>query len=134
MSTSSVAPGQGRSSDVAPSRRLADRAYHRAWLSQLLFPLSLVMSAAVFVWLWGLLDYQTIWAMDYPVGESSPSGWGARGIWLLPTVLYAWPEAVVVHHARKASRLGRPDWLAPVIVGGVVAGLIPLLNIALLLG
>ena len=134
MSTSPVAPGQDGTGRVDSSTEAGDRAYRRAWLSLLLFLLSLVLSGIVFAALWSWLDYRTIWAISYPAGESSPFGWGARGIWLLLTLVYAWPELVVVHYGRKASRLGRPDWPAPVIVGGVLAALMPMLNIGLLVG
>jgi len=103
-------------------------------LSLLLFPVSLVVSLAVFLVIAHGVGWTTLWATSYPAGRYSPSGWAGRGLWLLMTALYASPEILVVHFARRARRLGRPEWLAPVILGGVLAGLLPLLNFGLLVG
>lgn len=136
MSTSPVAPREGRpgAETHESSAALADRAYGRAWLSLLLFLLSLTLTLAVFVAIWAAADYTTIWAVEYPAGESSPAGWSARGIWVLLTLLYVWPLLVVVRFARKARALGRPEWLGPVIVGATLAALPPVLNLGLLIG
>jgi hypothetical protein len=124
-------------SPMPPVRLLAERAeraYRDAWLSLLLFLGSLVVSLAVFLAIAHGVGWTTMWATSYPAGRYSPSGWAGRGVWLLMTALYACPEILVVHFARRARRLGRPEWLAPVILGGVLAGLLPLLNFGLLVG
>lgn len=130
MSTSPVADGR----DSRPAEEAAERAFRNAWLSLLLFIVSLVLSLAVFLAICRAVGYTTVWATSYPAGRYSPSGWSARGLWVLMTLLYVWPELVVVHHARNARRLGRVDWLAPVVLGGVLAALLPLLNFSLLVG
>lgn len=127
MSTSPMLPVR------SPAER-AERAYRDAWLSLLLFGVSLIVSLAVFLVIAHGVGWTTLWATSYPAGGYSPSGWAARGLWLLMTALYAWPEILVVRFARQAQHLGRPEWLAPVILGGVLAGLLPLLNVGLLVG
>ncbi len=129
MPASSVVPGQGK-----PQEERADRMFRNAWLSLLLFLVSLVLSLVVFLEVSRAVGYTTVWATSYPAGRHSPAGWSARGLWLLLTLFYVWPEIVVVYHARGAARLGRVDWLAPVILGAVVAALLPLLNVSLLIG
>lgn len=127
MSASPVVPVR------SPAER-ADRAYRDAWLSLLLFVVSLAVSLVVFIVVARAVGWTTLWSTSYPAGRYSPSGWSARGLWLLMTVLFAWPEILVVRFARRAARLGRPEWLAPVILGAVLAALLPVLNFALLVG
>ena len=136
MSTSPARPEPGTQEPDAID--LADRpgapAYHRAMLSLLLFVVSFLLSTLAFSLIWRAAGYTTIWATQYPVGPHSPSGWTARGIWLLLTALYAWPLVVVVFFALKARGLGHAGWPLPVILGSVLAIFFPLLNVALLIG
>ncbi len=112
----------------------AGRAYRNAWRSLWLFVVSFVVSFAFFAVIWSVFGYTVIWGTGYPAGAAVPTGWTALAIWLLLTVVYASPEVLVVRYARQAMRSGYTHWLAPVVVGGAVAALMPLLNVGLLLG
>lgn len=136
MSTSPVAPGhdaQG-AEQVASAAELGNRAYHRAVGSLWWFLVSFLLSLIAFSFIWKAAGYTTIWATQYPLGEHSPAGWSARGIWVLLTALYVWPLFIVVHYAKEARRLGRGGWPLPVIVASVLAAFMPLMNVALLVG
>ena len=136
MSDSPAVPGQGTqdTEKVESSAEQGEQAYHRAKMSLLLFIASFILSVIAFSIIWGIAGYTTVWAMRYPSGAHSPSGWAARGIWVLLTALYVWPLFVVIHFARKARRLGRGGWPLPVILASVIAAFFPLLNLAMLAG
>lgn len=136
MSTSPTAPGGAHGAGQArPSTAPGERAYHRALVSLWLFAASFLLSLIAFISIWAALGYTAIWgSAGFPPEADAPSGWTSRGIWLLLTLVYAWPELVVVRYAREAARLGRTDWKIPVVAGGILAGLMPLLNAGLLVG
>lgn len=119
---------------TAATTQQQDWAYHKALTSLWLFVASFLASLAVFALLWWLLGYTYLGGTYRPAGAGAPSGWGARGIWLLLTLVYASPLVVVVHYARQSAHLGRAHWRAPVVGGAVIAAAVPLLNAWMLVG
>ncbi len=97
------------------------------------FLLSFAASFAAFVMLWAAFGYKVVYGTGYPATLPAPKGLAGPAIWLLLTALYVWPLVFVIHYARKARRLGHTDWRWPVIIGGVIAGLMPVANYWLLL-
>lgn len=126
----STRPAPGPATATTPQ----DWAYHKAVTSLWLFLASFLASLVVFALLWWVLGYTYLGGTYRPVGADAPSGWEARGIWLLLTLVYASPLLVVVHYARQSARLGRSDWRFPVVVGAVLAAAVPLLNAWMLVG
>lgn len=98
-----------------------------------LFAASFLASYALFVVIWRGFGYTLLFTTG-PHGGIAPSPWAGRGIWLLLTAVYASPEIVVLHHARQAAWVGRAGWRTPVVIGAVLAALLPLLNLWLLVG
>lgn len=111
-----------------------DWAYHKALTSLWLFLASFLASLVVFAVLWWFLGYSYLGGTYRPPDAKAPSGWEARGIWLLLTLVYASPLVVVVRYARQSARLGKPNWRTPVVVGAVLAAAVPLLNAWMLVG
>lgn len=130
MSTSSTTRGTGPRRTAGPD---GDRAFAQAWRSMWFFLLSFAASFVAFVILWAALGYKVVYGTGYPANLPAPTGLAGPAIWLLLTALYVWPLVFVIRHAREAKRLGHPDWRWPVIIGGVIAGLMPVANYWLLL-
>lgn len=95
-----------RRSDPSP----ADRAYRLAWWSLALYPVTFV---AAFVIGEGLSSHFTGDVRDPTFWEALLSAVPALLVFVAPGVLAA-------YLGRTAVRLGRPDGMAPIVVGAVI--------------
>lgn len=109
MTTSHLAPQGDASATSRIPDRDADRAYHRAWWSLALFPVSVVLAFLVGEGLLTLLS------------DGDPGVWTVLLAALPALGVMVVPGALAVHQGRRARRLGRRDGMVPAIVGTVVA-------------
>lgn len=89
-------------------------ARRRAWLSLLLFPVSLLGAFLVGE---GLVDL-----LGYPSGGAeSPPLWAVLVAAPPALLVFVVPGVLAVRFGRTAVRLGRPDGRVPAIIGAVIA-------------
>lgn len=98
----------------------ADKAYHRAWWSLALYPVSFAGAFAIGE---GLYSALTDGAGDAAFWQVMVAGIPAMIVFIVPGVLAVW-------QGRKAMRLGRPEGRWPAIVGAVIGGGFVLQNAA----
>jgi hypothetical protein len=98
----------------------AARLVHRAWLSLLGFPVSLVVAFVVGEGLFALLGG----------GDGVKPSWWIAAVGGIPAlIVFAAPGALAVWFGRRASRAGDHRGYTPALVGAVLVGLFVLQNV-----
>jgi hypothetical protein len=99
----------------------ASRAMRWAWVSLCLLPVSFVAAMILGDWLLTSQGYES-GSEDVELGAVLKAGVPAMLVLVAPALASAWLGL-------KAKRLGHPDWLAPVLTAGVIAGASLALNL-----
>jgi hypothetical protein len=121
MTTSGLtSPGQHQEPGAVAQRNAADRAYHRAWWSLALYPVSFVVAFVIGEGLWSLLG-----------GDTGQQPWWKAVLAATPAVLvFALPGVLAVRFGRSAMHEGRPDGRYPAVIGAVIGAGFAALNLA----